>query len=371
MALRTAPAGGVALVHDYLTQRGGAERVVASMLGAFPGAPLYTSLFDPDTTFPVFSGPDVRTLSLNRLAPLRSHHRLALPLLAPAFSRLTVEAEVTLCSSSGWAHGARTTGCKIVYCYTPARWLYQTERYLGEQGGIKRASLGLFGPGLRRWDLRAAQSADRYVAISTAVRDRVRAAYGIDADLLAPPVTIGPADPQAALKRIDAGFWLCVSRLLPYKNVGAVIAAFAQLPDLRLVLVGTGPDEERLRANSPSNVVIIGKLHDEQLAWLYANCQALVAASYEDFGLTPLEANAFGKPVATLAWGGFLDTVRPEVTGFLFNQPTPASIIGAIRRVSAQSWSAPELAAHARTFDEAHFVHRLREIVAEERKLAL
>src|SRR5437588_3963985 len=118
----------IALVHDYLTQRGGAERVVLAMTRAFPGAPLYTSLYDPAGTFPEFANVDVRRLSLDSVPLLRRHHRLALGVLAPAFSRLRVHADVAVCSSSGWAHGAHVTGRKIVYCHAPARWLYQPDR---------------------------------------------------------------------------------------------------------------------------------------------------------------------------------------------------------------------------------------------------
>ena len=120
----------VALVHDYLTQRGGGERVVLTLADGYPGATIHTSLYDPQGTFPGFAGHDVATLPLDRVRLLRDHHRLALPFLAPAFSRLVVDADVTICSSSGWAHGAQVTGSKIVYCHNPARWLYQRDLYL-------------------------------------------------------------------------------------------------------------------------------------------------------------------------------------------------------------------------------------------------
>lgn len=341
--------------------------MVASMLVAFPGAVLFTSLFEPDSTFPIFGGADIRAGPLNKAAPLRRHHRLALPLLAPAFATLRVDAEVTICSSSGWAHGARVTGRKIVYCYTPARWLYQARRYLGDQKGAKAAALGVLGPGLRRWDRNAARSADRYLVISTAVRDRVRDLYGINAEILPPCVSIRTDEPQTPFEGTEPGFWLCVSRLLPYKNVEAVLAAFEALPGERLILVGAGPEEQRIQAIAPSNVVMAGTVTDSQLAWLYANCQGLIAASYEDFGLTPLEANAFGKPVATLSWGGFLDTVEPDVTGRFFGEPTAEAILRAVLQVRSRSWSSADIVAHARGFDQAHFVDRLRAIVAEER----
>ena len=146
----------VALVHDYLTQRGGAERVVLSLTRAFPGAPVYTSLYDPGGTFPEFADLDVRTLPINRLAPLRRHHRAALPLLAPSFSRLRISADVVICSSSGWAHGTQVEGKKIVYCHTPARWLYQPDRYLRGRGRPLQAAASVLRSTLERWDKRAA-----------------------------------------------------------------------------------------------------------------------------------------------------------------------------------------------------------------------
>src|SRR5215212_2416467 len=122
----------VALVHDYLTQLGGAERVVLEMARAFPEAPLYTSVYAPDRTYPGFRDVDVRTSLLDRVPLFRAHHRAAFPLLAPAFSTMRVDADVVLCSSSGWAHGVRTRAPKIVYCHAVARWLSQRDRYLGD-----------------------------------------------------------------------------------------------------------------------------------------------------------------------------------------------------------------------------------------------
>src|SRR5437868_3905298 len=131
----------VAIVHDYLTQRGGAERVVLSMLKAFPKALVYTSLYDPNSTFQEFRNIEVRTLPIDRIGTLRRNHRLALPLLAPAFSQLKVDADVVICSSSGWAHGVKTDARKVVYCYTPARWLYQPDRYLARDKSVAHAAL--------------------------------------------------------------------------------------------------------------------------------------------------------------------------------------------------------------------------------------
>lgn len=363
---RDTPPLDVAIVHDYLTQRGGAERVVLSMLRAFPNAPLYTSLYDPGRTFPAFRDTDVRTLPLNRLPPLRRWHRLALPLLAPAFSRLDVSADVVLCSSSGWAHGIGVSrGRKIVYCYTPARWLYQTGRYLRGGSLAATATLTLLRPYLLRWDRRAARTADRYLTSSTAVAERISDIYGLDATVLPPPHTIDPRGPRSALEDVVPGFYLCVSRLLPYKNIDAVAAAFAGLPDERLLVVGSGPDADSLRASAPHNVRFLGSVSDEELRWLYSNSAGIVAASHEDYGLTPLEAVAFGKPAAVLRWGGFLDTVVEDVTGVFFDRPDPALIGAAVTMLRQRTWESEALERQAARFSEASFVARLREIVAD------
>lgn len=361
----------VALVHDYLTQCGGAERVVLAMTRAFPDAPLYTALYHPAGTFADLATCEVRPSPLNRVGLLRRHHRLALPFLAPTFSRMRVEAQVLVCSSSGWAHGAATSGRKVVYCYTPARWLYQGQRYLGRgRQPLGRLALFLLGPWLRRWDRQAASSASRYIATSTHVQRTIREAYGVEAEILAPPPALGPEGPEDQPEGLEPGYLLCVSRLMAYKNVDAVIGAAGLLPDRRLVVVGDGPDGGRLASAAPANVVFAGQVPDARLRWLYANCAAVVAASYEDYGLTALEGAAFGKPVAVLRWGGFVDTVVEGRTGVFFDRPDPSSIARALAEVAGTSWSATDLAAHAAQYKEARFIARLRAIVAEEAELA-
>lgn len=359
-------ANRVALAHDYLTQRGGAERVVLALARAFPDAPLYTSLYDPDGTFEEFAAADIRTSPLNSLQLLRHRHRLALPLLAPTFSRLQITAGVTVCSSSGWAHGAPVTGRKVVYCHAPARWLYQRERYLGHAGPVARAGLATLRGPLERWDRKAALSADRYLANSTWIAREIWRVYGLEAEVLHPPVTIDVAAPQQPVAGIEPGFILCVSRLLPYKNVEAVVAAFERPHSERLVVVGDGPEEARLRRVAGRNASFAGSVGDAELRWLYQNARCLITASYEDFGLTPVEAAAFGKPTAALRFGGFLDTIREGETGILFDRPEPDQIAEALTGLLATSWNEDELRRHAASFSEQRFSRRLREIVDQE-----
>ncbi len=353
----------VALVHDYLTQRGGAERVALTLAGGYPDAVVHTSLYDPEATFPGFADHEVRTLPIDRVRLLRDHHRLALPFLAPSFSRLRVDADVTICSSSGWAHGARTSGAKIVYCHNPARWLYQTEQYLMGSSRLAGAGMAVLRPPLRRWDRAAAATADRYLVNSRAVRARVAEVYGIDADVVPPPVDIGVDGPRTPPAGIDPGYLLCVSRLMAYKNVGAVIEAFRSLPDERLVVVGTGPLAEELAAAAPGNVTILGRVEDDELRWLYGAARGLVAASFEDFGLTPVEAAAFGKPTAALRWGGFLDTIVEGTTGVFFDEPEPGPIADAVRSLVGADWSADVLVGHAGRYAPDRFLASIGAVV--------
>jgi glycosyltransferase involved in cell wall biosynthesis len=355
----------VALVHDYLTQRGGAERVVLSLTRAYPKAPLHTSLYEPARTFPAFAEVDVQATSLNRIGLLRRHHRLALPLLAPAFSRLDVDADVVVCSSSGWAHGARTSGRKVVYCHTPARWLYQSERYLRGRSTALRLAAAVLRPSLLRWDDAAAASADRYLANSSVVARRIADIYGIEAEVLPPPPAVTPDGPAETVEGVEPGFILCVSRLLPYKNVDAVVRAFEDLPDERLVVVGSGPDERRLRALAGANITLLGQVTDAQLRWLYGASSALVAASHEDFGLTPLEAATFGKPGAVLRWGGFLDTVDEGTTGIFFDEPRPELIRRGVAELRAAPWDEDAIRRHAARFSEELFVAQIRTVVRD------
>jgi glycosyltransferase involved in cell wall biosynthesis len=172
--------------------------------------------------------------------------------------------------------------------------------------------------------------------------------------------------PRHASESLDSGYWLCVSRLLPYKNVDAVMAAFAELPDEELVVAGTGPQEAKLRSSAGANVRVTGQVSDDELCWLYANCRGVVSASYEDFGLTPLEAAVFGKPAVVHAWGGFLDTVVEDLNGIFFREPEPRAIAKGIQTAIGRDWNSKAIQSYARAFDEEHFGQRLRTIVMEE-----
>lgn len=358
----------VAIAHDYLTQRGGAERVVLALHEAFPEATIYTTLYEPDDTYPQFADADIVTSPLNRIGMLRRHYRFALPLLAFVSSATRVDADVTIASSSGWAHGFRCSGRKLVYCHSPARWLYLTEEYVGSST-LKRVVANVLRRPLTRWDQRASRTADRYLANSHMVRDRIDRVYGRDADVLAPASTLradGPLRPVDGMAEWAAdGYHLVVSRLLPYKNVAPVVEAFRDLPDRRLLIIGEGPLGGALAESAPPNVRLVGCVDDAQMRWAYANCTALVAASHEDFGLTPLEAGAWGHPSVALHSGGFLDTVVDGVNGVFFEEPTSQCIRDAVIAASEVDWDAEGIRQHVEQFGVERFVKAMIEQVED------
>jgi glycosyltransferase involved in cell wall biosynthesis len=343
------PVRRVVLVHDYLTQRGGAERLVLAMLEAFPGARLVTSVYAPDLTFPEFRAYDVETL-LPRIPVIGSDPRFGLPILAPLFSCHQIrDADVVLCSSTGWAHGIGTTAPKIVYCNTPARWLYESADYTHDRGIATRVAVATAKLALTRWDKRAAASAAMYLANSTTVAARIRRVYGLEARVVHPAMTLDASAAQAPVAGVEPGFLLTVARGRGYKNTDIVIEA-ARVCNLPLVVVGDGG---------------LTNLDDSQMRWLYANCRALVAAAYEDFGLTPVEAMAFGKPVVALRRGGYLDTVVDGVTGLFFDEARPDAIAEALDRLSGTAFDTERIRRHTRAFSLDAFVARLRECAAE------
>jgi glycosyltransferase involved in cell wall biosynthesis len=376
--------GAVAIVHDYLTQRGGAERVVLAMHRAFPAAPIYTSLYEPDLTFPEFRDVDVRPSYLNRSHLLRRQHRLAMPLLAHAFSQIKVDEKIVLCSSSGWAHGIQTTGTKLVYCYCPARWLYKRADYFRKSQDARnerwhpatsldeiptsfvfRNSFRAITPILRRWDRRAAASASEYYTTSSAVSDEISSLYGIQPLIIPPPPLCevdGPWERPRTLAK--DGFFLVVSRLLPYKNLDRTFGVFAERPDLELVVVGTGPLGKTLQQSATPNIDLLGNVSDSELRWLYGHSRALIAPAFEDYGLTPLEAASFGKPTIALKQGGYLETVSEGTSGYFFENLDVSSVSGAIDNLIENPLNSDEIRDHASRFSEERFVSTLRQQVS-------
>ena len=354
----------MAIVHDYLTQMGGAERVVLAMSRAFPGAAIHTALYDPAGTFPEFARLDVRPLGLNRFGFLRRDHRRALPVLAGAFSALAPDADVIVCSSSGWAHMIGGDAPRIVYCHHPARWLHRPEPYVGGFGRSARTVLRLLGPSLRRRDRRAMLGAETVVANSTTTAAMIDRVYGIDARVVAPAGTLDAGGRSRPLPGIRPGFVLCISRLVGHKRLDRLVSVARALPDRHFLLIGEGPMRGVLGRTAPANLELVGRVADDRLRWAYRNCSLVVSTAQEDFGLTPLEAAGFGVPVVVPAEGGFLDHVRPGVNGILVPEWDVGRFAAAVREATVRAWDRPAMVNHARDMGERRFVTALRGLAA-------
>lgn len=355
------PANGlptdVVLVHDYLNQRGGAERVVLELAAMFPDAPLYTSLYRGASTFPEFASLDVRTTFLDKL-PVDGRFRALFPLYSAAFRSLgAIDADVVISSSSGWAHFVRTTprAFHAVYCYNPARWLYGD--YMG--GAAAQRVLAPFAGTFRRLDHRAAQRPDLYIAISELVRDRIRRHYGRQAPVVYPPVDVERFTPSPRGERL-----LVVSRLLGYKRVDLVVDA-ATRAGIELDVVGTGPMLVDLRRRAGPTVHFHGRLPDAEITELFQRCRAFCLPGAEDFGITPVEANAAGKPVVAFAGGGALETIEDGVTGVFFTEHSVDALLDALTRCDAISCSPNRIARQASRFSVQAFRERLTAVLCD------
>jgi len=356
----------VVFVHDHLVQRGGSERVLVSMLRAFPDAPVFTAFFRPEATYPELSSADVRCLPVDRLPALRRHHRAAFPILPFFFSRQRVEADVVICSSSGWAQAVRTEGRKVVYFHALAQWLHTPLEHVAGKGLGSRVLFAVPRRTLTRWDRRTVLSADRYLVAGPTMQRRVRDVYGVDAAALPPPAGIDPDGPAVSLPGAAPGFFLSVARLMPYKNLDAILGAFAELPGERLIVAGEGREGRRLRVSAPPNVTFVGAADDTHLRWLYANCRALVCAGFEAYGLAPLEGAAFGKPTVALREGGLVDVIAEGRTGEFFDRPRAGEIAATIRRLDGARYDPQAFDRVRDLHNQAAFIAGLQQVVHEE-----
>jgi glycosyltransferase involved in cell wall biosynthesis len=359
----------IAVVHDALVSAGGAERVVAALMSCWPGVPLYTSVYLPDKTFDEFRKADVRTTFLQgRLSSRKALIEYAFPLLVPAFRSLDLRGfDVVLTSAAFAAKTVRVPRdtCHVCYCYSPLRLAWRPDDYLaGHHGALRRMAVHAAAAPLRRWDYSVSRRVDYFATTCHNVAERIRRAYGREADVIFAPIDVGRFTPG----RPD-DYYLIVSRLTRYKRIDLAIDA-VRLVDRELVVVGEGPLraelEERARG---ARVRFAGAASDDDLRRLYAGCRALIFPQEEDYGLTPLEAQASGRPVIAFAAGGALETIVDGVTGTFFHEQTPNAVAAAIHICEAASFDSALIRRHSERFDVRPFAERMHRLLAE--KLAL
>lgn len=350
----------IALVHDYFIQMGGAERVAETFREMFPDAPFYTTV---DLRQP--RPPSVKTSWMQRLPRLKDLYRQYFMLYPLAVESLDLSRyDLILSSTSGYAKGIRQrpNAVHVCYCHTPTRWVWRYEDYAAREGfgKLTQAALPWLLAALRRWDWRAAQRPDFYLANSHIVAERIKAAYGREAHVIPPPVDVQ----RFSYDGPDEDYYLLLSRLVPYKRLDLAITACRAL-GRRLVVIGDGPDRNRLEQLAGPQTSFLGRQPDAVVTHYANRCRALIVPGEEDFGLTPLELNAAGRPVVAFRAGGAVETVLAGKTGVFFDQPTAQALAAALEECESRAWHRPTLRQHAEKFDRSVFSQRLREFLRQ------
>jgi glycosyltransferase involved in cell wall biosynthesis len=332
-----APLAGarLALVHDWLTGYRGGEKCLAVLCRRFPDATLYTLLHARGSLPDVIERMDIRTSFLQALPGVARYYRYTLPLMPLAASWRIAPCDLVVSLSHAVAKAARPPAGvpHVCYCFTPMRYAWHMrESYFADRvRGLKARLVDRLLAALRAWDRRTSRRVTHFIAISETVRRRIAECYGRDSVVIYPPVDTDFYTPDPAVRRED--FYLVISAFAPYKRVDLAIAACNQLRR-RLVVIGSGQDEARLKSLAGPGVEFLGWRSDAELRDYLRRCRALLFPGEEDFGIVPVEANACGTPVVAYARGGATETVVPlseaGATGEWFEEQTVDSLVAAI-----------------------------------------
>lgn len=349
----------IAIVHDTMNVYGGAEKVLEELHLLYPEAPIFTAIYDPGA-FPGERTWTVKTSSLGRIPGINRFHRAAFFAYPFAMPALNLDAfDVVLSSSFNFAHhvslGPNTR--HICYCHSPARFLWDPHGYARREefGFLPRQIHRLAVPPLRALDRSAAQGVDTWISTSRLVRDRISKYYRRDSVIIPPPIDVR-AFPLAPPPR--DGYLLMIMRLVRWKRPDIVIEACNRL-GARLVVAGDGREAKRLARMAGPTIEFVGRIDGAEKARLYAGASALILPSIEDFGITPIEAMAVGRPVIAVRAGGALDTVIPGVTGEFFDRQTPESLMAVLEQFDPAHYDIQRIRAHAETFDREVFRSRI------------
>lgn len=348
----------VAIACSWLNQYGGAERVLEVVHALYPTAPVYTSIYRPAALPAAYRDWDVRPSFLNHLPGAAGHHQWLLPLYPSAFEHTDLsQYDLVLSIPSAFAHGVITghNTLHICYCLTPARFLWDYDTYVAREGlgRVARLVLPLLISRLRRWDRRAADRVDHFVAISQIVQQRIQRCYKRAAEVIYPPADVE----RVPLSHERGDFFLIISRLVPYKRIDLAVQAFNRA-GLPLVIIGDGRDRRALEAMARPNVRFLGHVSDEEAARYRAGCRAFLFPGEEDLGIAPLEAQAAGRPVIAYAGGGALETVTEGVTGLFFRDKTPESLAETVSRFDGQQFDPSAIRQNALRFGRCEFERR-------------
>lgn len=355
----------IAIAYDYMLQMGGGERVIRALHEIFPEAPIYTTVFSPESMPDDFAEMDIRTSFIDRLPLSHRKFELYIPLYAFAmeqfdFREYDVVLSVSTMVAKGVVTGPRT--CHVSLCFTPMRWAWDLYHdYLSElkDNRLVRWAFRFWTHYYRIWDVASASRVSYFIAGSDVAASRIRKHYGREGDVIHPPVDTSHFRPNGEQPE---DFYLVVSRLVYAKRIDVVIRAFAET-NRRLVVIGEGERLPHFKKSATPNIEFLGFQPDEVVRDFYARCKALVFPGEEDFGLTPVEAQACGRPVVAYAAGGSLETIQDGETGVFFHSQTPEALLEAIERFEALDFDPERIRANAERFDSTVFAERIRGFV--------
>jgi glycosyltransferase involved in cell wall biosynthesis len=360
----------IALVHDWLTGMRGGEKVLEVLCELYPEAMLFTLLHNKGTMSPVIERMEIKTSFIQHFPMKTAKYRNYLPLMPCAIELLDFsEYDLIFSTSHAVAKGARPreNALHICYCHTPMRYVWdQYEEYFGKgrAGLATRAAMAVVSPYLRHWDVRTTNRVHHFIANSHNVAERISRIYHRTSNVIYPPVSTD----LFTVSHKDEGYYLLVSALVPYKRVDLAIETFNRFGE-KLLVVGSGPEMEKLRKMTKKNIELLGWQSDENLAKLYAGCRALIFPGVEDFGIVPLEAMASGKPVVAFAKGGALETVIEDgdvPTGIFFHQQTADALVEAMKTLSKMKFDPYAIRRHAEKFDRKEFKRQIAEYVTQK-----
>jgi glycosyltransferase involved in cell wall biosynthesis len=349
--------GAVALVHDYLLTPRGAERTFAAIGACWPKAPVHTLLFDPASMQELFAGHDVHTSPLQRLGTRQDGFRRLLPVFPLAASRLmSGRPQLIISSSSAFAHGVvgPPGSTHICYCHSPFRYAWhERDRALAEVPRWQRGALRAVLAGIRRWDVRASGRVTHYIANSRITQQRIHSFYGREATIVHPPVAV-----DRFRSREPEDYFVFVGELTRHKRVDLAIEA-ARRANVSLVVIGSGPELDRLRALHGESVRFTGRIDDEELVELVSRARAQIVPNVEEFGIAAVEAQAAGRPVVAAAAGGALETVIDGETGVLVKPDSIDALAEALHDVDFDRFDRDRIRANAERFSVEAFQSRL------------
>lgn len=352
----------IALVHDWLPFMGGAERVLTNFLELYPKAPIYTTICNKSRLDSPLKEANIITSSLQKEGKEIENHRKLFPFMPTAIESFDLnEYDIVLSSSSSVAKGVITKPdtMHICYCHSPMRYGWEfSHEYAGKmagKGSLKSKILNYFLTGIRLWDNASSDRVDYFIANSENVAKRIWKHYRRESVVIHPPVRCNLFN----ISEVDEEYFLIVSRLQEYKRIDLAIEAFNEL-GLPLIIIGDGPERKKLEGMANENIKFLGRESDQVIKEHYSKCRAFIFPGEEDFGITPLEAMASGRPVIAYAKGGALETVVENKTGVFFSEQKMESLLDAIKKFDTMNFDKIKIREHAKKFDEEIFKEKIK-----------